>query len=211
VTRGKFALIVLAFATPALLLIATRFVVLRPFNIPSTSNEPTLMLGDYFLVSKLAYRTGDPQRGDMAVFVLPSNPAIDYVKRVIGVPGDSVQMRGGRLYLNGVIVQRDEAALDFNFTPQHPTTVFRETLPDGTSYMIGEMSDDVQGIDTTEVFVVPAGHYFMMGDNRDNSADSRVNIGFVPRENFVGRYAFRFWNAAGVSLAGRPEVTSAAP
>jgi signal peptidase I len=182
---------------------AARLFLLQPFDIPSTSNEPSLMHGDSIFVSKVAYRFGDPQRGDIAVFQLPSNPKIDYVKRIIGLPGDSIQMKDGVVYLNGQPLNQEREYLYYS---EPEVTFFRETLPDGRSYVVANSVSD-SPVDNTDVYQVPEGHYFAMGDNRDNSQDSRYlePLGYIPRANFVGRYSFRFWNSSGIPLTGRPE------
>jgi signal peptidase I len=141
----------------------------------------------------------DPQRGDVAVFKLPSDTDVDYIKRVIGLPGDRIQMKGGVLYINGEAVKK-EAAGTFgngnreagNYTDQVP--MFRETLPNGVSYFVLDAADS--DADNTEEYMVPAGHYFMMGDNRDNSQDSRFQnvVGYVPVENYVGRADIIFFS-----------------
>jgi signal peptidase I len=178
----------------------------QPFNNPSTSNEPSIMRGDYVLVSKLAYRNDDPQRGDIAVFKLTSDTSISYMKRIIGIPGDRIQMKGGVVYLNDQALKQEPVTLDPIFAYEPGVSFYRETLPNGRSYVISNTVDDGP-VDNTDVYVVPEGHYFAMGDNRDKSQDSRYlePLGYIPQANFVGRYAFRFWNSSGVSLVGRPE------
>ena len=205
---SKFLLLVLLFCIPGFLLVMTRFFILRPFSNPSSSNVPNLVVGDYIFVSRLPYYVGDPQRGDIAVFALPSNPEIEYVKRVIGLPGDRAQIKLGRLYLNGEIVDRVPEALPANFPGMGEVQFYRETLPGGRSYVISEVSDS-GALDDTDEYLVPEGTYFLLGDNRDNSMDSRIldQIGFVPRANFIGRFAFRYWNSEGVPLVGRPSET----
>ena len=186
-----------------LLALVVRSFLFQPFTIPSGSMIPTLLVGDYLFVSKYTYGysryslpwspdlfegriwAGEPRQGDVAVFKLPSNTSVDYIKRVVGMPGDKVQMRDGALYINGEAVKREAAGMY-----QHPdggpaVPMFRETLPNGVSYVTIDTNPRGQG-DNTGVFEVPAGHYFMMGDNRDNSLDSRFDVGFVPFENFVG-------------------------
>lgn len=186
----------------------------EPFNIPSSSMEPTLLVGDYLFVSKLSYGysrhslpfspplfngriLGDqPQRGDVVVFKLPSDDTTDYIKRVIGLPGDRVQMIGGILHINGEAVKR-EVVPEAERTPVDEANSFvieyRETLPNGVQHRIFELSD--QGhLDNTVEYTVPPGHFFMMGDNRDNSLDSRANVGFVPFENLVGRAEIVFFS-----------------
>jgi signal peptidase I len=183
----------------------------QPFNSPSASSYPNLMVGDMFFVSKTAYRNADPQRGDIAVFKLPSDPSIVYIKRVIGLPGDRIQMKEGRLYLNGTMASREPVTYQPPIDqPDEAGAIFyRETLPNGRSYYIAERSDDGDA-DNTDEYVVPEGHYFTLGDNRDNSQDSRFlqQVGYIPRESFIGPFAVRFWNTNGVPLTGRPTKTS---
>lgn len=194
----------------------------EPFNIPSRSMLPTLEVGDYLFVSKFSYGfsamssfygaqlfdgrilAGEPQRGDVAVFKLPRDPRQDYIKRVIGLPGDTVQMQGGRLYINGALIQREEVG---GYTDDEGRVMkkYVETLPlEGGKTLrhnIVEIGDNEEH-DDTQLFTVPPGHYFMMGDNRDNSLDSRVSptdpispgVGFVPYANFVGRAEFIFFS-----------------
>ncbi len=180
------------------------------FHIPSGSMEPTLEVGDRIFVSKLSYgynrfsfnfdpdfipegRLFDdaPERGDVAVFTLPHRNHNDFIKRVIGLPGDTIQMKGGRLYINGDLVQRTFIR-DVNYTDYngHERRVkeYEETLPGGVKHRIYERTDRAP-YDNTSLYVVPQGHYFMMGDNRDGSADSRElgNMGFVKHAYLVGR------------------------
>ncbi len=180
-----------------------------PFDIPSESNIPSLVVGDYVFVSKTAYGDGSPpQRGDMAVFKLPTDRDIDYVKRVVGLPGDRIQMINGVLNINGVPVKLEEIQLSPEFYRDRNFRFFRETLPNGRSYVIADETADGSA-DNTDVYAVPAGHYFTLGDNRDNSQDSRYlnAVGYVPESNFVGPVVFRFWNSNGFSLSNRPEET----
>jgi signal peptidase I len=199
-----------------LLAIVIRTVLFQPFSIPSGSMRPTLLEGDYLFVTKWAYgysrhslpfspdlfsgRIWDtpPQRGDVAVFKYPPNPSLDYIKRVIGLPGDRIQMRDGQLFINGAAVAREKTGQIDNpdITEENrPVDVYRETLPNGVSYDTLDLTSNGMS-DNTREFVVPEGHYFMMGDNRDNSADSRV-FGFVPEENFVGRANIIFFSIGG--------------
>lgn len=200
-----------------LLALVIRTVLFQPFSIPSGSMRPTLLEGDYLFVSKYAYGFSryslplspnlfsgriwgaEPKRGDVVVFKLPSDTSIDYIKRVIGLPGDRVQMRGGVLYLNDQPVQREKIGTISNpdVTEQNrPVDVYRETLPNGVSYDTLDLAPNTMG-DDTRVFEVPEGHYFMMGDNRDNSLDSRFGVGYVPYENLVGRANIIFFSIAG--------------
>lgn len=193
--------------------ISFRSVVAEPFNIPSGSMIPTLLVGDYLFVSKYSYGysrysfpfgiapiTGrvfedTPQRGDVAVFRLPSNPSVDYIKRVIGLPGDVVQVKQGILHLNNTPVNRRLiGTVQPSSLQSTADTVYRETLPDGREHMIQEVND-IQLFDNTRAFTIPEGHYFMMGDNRDNSRDSRSSsVGVVPIENFIGKAQFIFFS-----------------
>lgn len=191
----------------------------EPFNIPSGSMKPTLEIGDYLFVNKPAYGysrysfpfgivpisgrlwAAEPKRGDVVVFKLPSNTHIDYIKRVIGLPGDKIQVRSGRLYINSELVQREPVGMvKEDEPPEGPVAMveYLETLPGGVIHTIYEESDD-EILDDTGVFEVPDGHYFMMGDNRDNSQDSRVTgmVGFVPLENIVGEADFIFFSTNG--------------
>jgi signal peptidase I len=211
--RTAFIAIVLA--------LLVRAFYLEPFNIPSGSMKPTLEVGDYLFVYKPAYgysrysfpmglapidgriMTGErsPQRGDVVVFKLPTNPSIDYIKRVVGLPGDRIQVMNGRLHINGQMVERISVGLRQDREGGGlPTRMheYIETLPGGVMHSIYEEGDDL-ALDNTEEFTVPEGHYFVMGDNRDNSQDSRVSglVGFVPLENIVGRASFLFFSTNG--------------
>lgn len=195
----------------------------EPFNIPSGSMLPTLEIGDYLFVSKPSYGYSRhsfpfgladfsgrimeeaPKRGDVVVFKLPSNTSIDYIKRLIGFPGDRIQVRNGRLYINGKLVEREEVGLRRIDAPEggkENVTEYIETLPGGIMHRIYEESDS-ESLDDTKEFLVPEGHYFMMGDNRDNSQDSRV-IGFVPEDNLVGRAEILFFSIDNTASLGKP-------
>jgi signal peptidase I len=197
-----------------LLALVIRTLFFQPFSIPSGSMRPTLLEGDYLFVTKWAYGYSrhslpfspdifsgriwgsQPERGDVAVFKFPPNPALDYIKRVIGLPGDRIQMRGGVLFINGQEVPREKVGEIDNpdiTEVERPVDVYRETLPNGVSYDTLDLTPSSIGDETRE-FVVPADHYFMMGDNRDNSTDSRFSVGFVPHENLVGRANIIFFS-----------------
>lgn len=196
-----------------------RIFLFQPFNIPTGSMIPNLQIGDYLFVSKYAYGYSkhsfpfslgpfegrilgsEPERGDVIVFKLPSDGRTDYIKRLIGLPGDRIQMVDGRLFINGEPVRKeridDEIYRDAAGST-HRIARYRETLPNGVSYVVREVNGDHGANDNTRPFVVPQGHYFMMGDNRDNSTDSRTpHVGFVPYENLVGRAERLFFSADG--------------
>ncbi|MBX9614817.1 MAG: signal peptidase I [Caulobacteraceae bacterium] len=189
-----------------------RVLLFQPFTIPSASMEPNLYEGDYIVVSKWAYGYSKyssglpvnlplgegrvfgraPERGDIVVFKLPRDDKTDYIKRVIGLPGDRIQMINNALHINGapvedVVVSRGEIADVFG---PRAMTQSRETLPGGRSFTVQDFGPGGD-LDDTPVYEVPVGHYFMMGDNRDNSIDSRVEqssgVGLVPDENLVGK------------------------
>jgi signal peptidase I len=170
----------------------------RSFSFPSTSMEPTLRLGEYAFADMRAYVDAPPARGDIVVFTLPRDPATTYVKRVVGLPGEQLQMKNGIVYINGQAVPTADAG---TYKPaargeeEKSARLKRETLPNGLSYTILDMVDD-GFLDNTAVYPVPADHYFMLGDNRDNSSDSRVltQVGYIPRANVIGRIGMIFWS-----------------
>ncbi|MDK4714474.1 MULTISPECIES: signal peptidase I [unclassified Rhizobium] len=187
----------------------------QPFTIPSGSMMPTLLVGDYIFVNKFAYGYSkysmpfspdlfsgrilgsEPKRGDVVVFRFPPNPDVDYIKRVIGLPGDRIQVKNDILYINGQAVPREPHGTfssDYSQEPGDNIAVYSERLPDtGKVYDTLDLSPNSRG-DNTQEYVVPPGHYFMMGDNRDNSDDSRFDVGYVPAENLIGRASIIFFS-----------------
>jgi signal peptidase I len=203
-----------------LIAIVVRTFLFQPFNIPSGSMIPTLLVGDYLFVSKYAYGYSKhsipfspdlfngrllgspPKRGDVVVFKLPRDGQTDYIKRVIGLPGDKIQMKEGRLFINGEMAPREPIAkARTEIYPGQETEVptYVETLPGGVRHTIIEIQGDTGFKDNTGVYEVPPNSYFMMGDNRDNSTDSRFSpeengVGYVPFENLVGRAELIFFS-----------------
>ncbi|MFP6734348.1 MAG: signal peptidase I [Rhodospirillales bacterium] len=171
------------------------------FSMSAGSMMPTLLAGDYVWADKSAYSERPPNRGDVAIFKLPTDNKTDFIKRVIGLLGDQVQMKNGRLYINGGMVKREKTS-DFVRVAvggsQTRTARFMETLPGGRSYAILELTDNGP-LDNTELFTVPAGHFFALGDHRDNSMDSRIltDFGFIPFKNFVARAEILYFSSTG--------------
>ena len=200
-----------------LIALVIRTFAFEPFNIPSGSMIPSLLVGDYLFVSKYSYGysrhslpfslplipgrvfTSEPKRGDVAVFKLPKDNETDYIKRIVGLPGDRIQLRAGRLYINDQLV--DRRAVGLYPTRGHLGSIIRspqyvETLPNGVEHQILEVGGDQSIFDNTGVFTVPEGHVFGMGDNRDGSLDSRSlpDVGYIPMKNLVGRAEFIFYS-----------------
>jgi signal peptidase I len=204
-----------------LIAITIRTVAFEPFNIPSGSMIPTLLVGDYLFVSKYSYGYSrfslpygldlfpgrifyqPPERGDVAVFKLPTDGKTDYIKRIIGLPGDTIQVQGGILSINGQPVKRERVADEIEQRGNSTLRIaqYIETLPNGKRHRIREERGDDGALDNTPPYTVPAGHFFAMGDNRDNSQDSRVlsDVGFIPAENLVGRAEILFFSTNGTA------------
>ena len=198
-----------------LIAVLIRSFFIEPFRIPSGSMYPTLEVGDYLFVTKYTYGysrhsfpaslipfegrfwESRPERGDIVVFKFPGDNKKDYIKRVIGLPGDTIEVKKGRLYINDKMVERKEiGSYEINeFTHKSETyTEYEETLPNGVKHLILEASDYEPIVDNTTKVTVPEGHFFAMGDNRDRSDDSRISVGFVPFENLVGKARFLFFS-----------------
>lgn len=200
-----------------ILALIIRTVLFQPFSIPSSSMENTLLVGDYLFVSKFSYGYSKhsmpfspnlfegrifgsaPERGDVAVFRPQSDIQTDYIKRIIGLPGERIQMIDGVLHINGEPVKREKVG---DYLPDNapsasvPATIYRETLPNGVAYNTLDINALSMG-DNTREFIVPEGHYFMLGDNRDNSSDSRFQVGYVPFENLIGKAQIIFFSMRG--------------
>lgn len=213
--KDDFIELLKAMAIAAVIAIGIRSFLFEPFNIPSGSMFPSLLVGDYLFVEKYSYGYSKysfpfglvqfngrvmgsaPERGDVAVFRQPKQPNIDYIKRIIGLPGDRIRVTEGILYINGDPVSREFLGTE-EMDEEGRMNLFkkyRETLPNNVEHYVYEVSDH-QPLDNTREYTVPEGHYFAMGDNRDQSLDSRVteHVGFVPAENLVGRASFLFFS-----------------
>ena len=181
-----------------------RSFVVEPFKIPSGSMMPTLLAGDFILVNKYSYglrvpilnntffEIGHPQRGDVFVFHYPPDPSIDYIKRVVGVPGDKIAYRDKRLYINGKALQTDFVD-DYSYMASGLNMIRAKRYQEQLGAHKHDLLIEEDSITIDGEVEVPPGHYFAMGDNRDNSKDSRV-WGFVPERNLVGKAFFIWWN-----------------
>ncbi|MDR1026212.1 MAG: signal peptidase I [Lactobacillus sp.] len=194
--------------------ILIRTFLFEPFKIPSASMYPTLYVGDFLFVSKYTYGYSKhslpfsmplikgrvwedaPERGDVVVFKFPQDNKTDFIKRVVGLPGDKVKIIKGRLFINDEIVERTRVE-DFTRRDERGNAKrynqYIEILPNGVRHNILELSDDAD-FDKVDEVTVPEESYFMMGDNRDESDDSRASVGFVPKENLVGKARFLFFS-----------------
>jgi signal peptidase I len=192
-----------------------RTILFQPFTIPSGSMLPTLLVGDYLFVSKYSYGYSNysipfnpqivekrilskyPKRGDVAVFKLPSNTKVDYIKRIVGLPGDKIQVINGKLTINDKELILEKSG-NFNYTNRMG---IKTIIPKYKEYIDNNIHDIIDVLpnskgDNTQLYIVPEGHYFMMGDNRDNSLDSRFmsQVGYVPYENFLGKAEILFFS-----------------
>ena len=199
-------------------ILCLRLFIFQPFSVSSSSMAPTLLAGDLLVLSKISYGFDRyslpfamgpidkripagwrPQRGDVVVFRAPGKNAVDFLKRIVGLPGERVQMTGGALAINEVPVRRERVggyALDGDAGEQH-ATLYRETLPNGVTYLTLALRDGGFYANTPR-YTVPAGHYFVLGDNRDNSVDSRSqnDVGYVPSENIIGRVQIIYFSSS---------------
>jgi signal peptidase I len=190
----------------------------EPFHIPSSSMKPNLLIGDYLFVSKYSYgfsrysfpfapnlfneerfwKLNQPQRGDIAVFRLPTNPKINYIKRIMGLPGDKIRVEDGVVYVNDQKVKKsfDKMFIDNDSLISIEIGQFKEVLPEGR--IIATLDQGSAPQDNTGIYIVPQGHYFMMGDNRDNSQDSRFldHVGYVKEENLIGPATIIFFSSS---------------
>jgi signal peptidase I len=161
-----------------------RVFVAQAYNIPSGSMKPTLLVGDFILVNKLVYRFSEPQRGDIVVFKYPIDPNIDFIKRIVALPGEQVEVKNNQVFINGKPLPLTEVGRgEENGVRKF---IYEEVMPEGIKHKVQFYEDFPFSRRDFGPVVVPPNHYFVMGDNRDNSEDSRY-WGFLPRENIVGK------------------------
>ncbi|HEX3918492.1 MAG TPA: signal peptidase I [Caulobacteraceae bacterium] len=211
---GEMVEIVKTVVYALLIALVLRVILFQPYTIPSASDEPNLFRGDYIIVTKWSYGWSKnsipfspplfsgrifftpPKRGDIIVFKLPSSGHVDFIKRLIGLPGDHIQLKGGQLYINGKAVAEKPLGMGQGDLPgpsgMQPVKLFQETNPEGRSYKI-QLSPSYESAGDTGEYVVPPHCYFMMGDNRDNSLDSRFDPGLAPDDPKLGGCG---WNSA---------------
>ncbi len=216
---GGFKELVKTVVYAVVIALAVRTFAYEPFSIPSGSMIPTLLVGDYLFVSKLSYGYSryslplslpliperifvtEPERGDVMVFKLPTDNKTDYIKRIVGLPGDRIQVVAGILHIDGTPVKRefvDDYTISDSYGGVRRYHRYIETLPNGREHYIVELGDNGP-FDNTDIYTVPEGHYFAMGDNRDSSRDSRFlgEVGYIPLRNLVGRAEFIFFSIDG--------------
>ncbi|QND51036.1 signal peptidase I [Phyllobacterium sp. 628] len=218
-----FGLVPIYIISALALALGVRSFLLQPFNIPSENMVPALVRGDYVFVSKLAYGYSRysipfgllpiegrifaqlPERGDVVVF--RTQDGFDSVKRIVGLPGETIQMIDGILNIDGSPVKLDQMGVYHpdSAMSSRPIKMAKETPPNGKSYAVLSITDDSMG-DNTAPHIVPAGQYFLMGDNRDNSYDSRFTMGTVPFENLIGKVVKIFWNSEGIAYSERQSL-----
>ena len=206
-----------------LIALVLRIIIFQPFNIPSGSMKPNLLVGDFLVVSKptfgysrasLVYPltrlpmegrifSGAPERGDVVVFKNVKDGNKDYIKRTIGLPGDVIQMKAGVLHINDVPVKKEFIGNGGDCGTGSGGPLYRETLPNGVDYVVQECYGDNGPMDNVGAYRIPADHFFMMGDNRDQSQDSRAysQVGYVHIDNIVGRAERLFFSVDGAKAA----------
>lgn len=218
------------FIAPIFIALVIRTFIYEPFNIPAGSMQPTLEIGEYVMAEKFTYGYGpysfpygthvftyifqykilqkSPERGDVVIFRLPIDTDVNFIKRIIALPGETIQIRKGKIYLNGAKIPQTwvrQEIITSHIGERIEATIYQETLPNGKAYEI--MDTDPNGeLDNTQIFTVPEGHYFMMGDNRDNSRDSRFleSVGPVPEINIASKAGFIFWNKNTHGISYKP-------